>query len=98
MAKHTLKILQCEDGKIFQVRLTVFSTYMKGLIQQIDFSSPQVMQYEAVHQINDWDDVKRRSGVGRRIFSFTHRLMPGEPLVILHTSLGDNIPSNIQVN
>jgi len=56
----------------------------------------KVISYEAVHRMEGWDDLKKRLGVGRRIFSFSHRLMAGEPLVILHTLLSKHVPSNIQ--
>ena len=55
------------------------------------------MKYEAVHPINEWSDLKKRTGIGRRIFMFSHRLMPGEPLVVLYVLLGNHIPNNIQV-
>ncbi|XP_066919103.1 malonyl-CoA decarboxylase, mitochondrial-like isoform X2 [Clytia hemisphaerica] len=56
----------------------------------------KLMKYEAVHPIVNWNDLKKRAAVGRRIFMFSHRLMPGEPLVVLYVLLGNHIPNNIQ--
>eukprot|EP00955_Chlamydomonas_euryale_P082568 363740-Chlamydomonas_euryale.AAC.31 len=45
-------------------------------------------QYEAVHPIANWDDLKRRlHPADRRVYAFMHACMPTEPLVILHTAL-----------
>ena len=55
------------------------------------------MMYEQVHPTSSWNDFKRRLDVDRRCFIFSHRLLPGEPLVILHTALGDHLRANMQV-
>ena len=53
------------------------------------------MQSEAVHPINSWAEMRQRMGDRRRVFVFTHRMLPDEPLVVLHALLGDGIPNNI---
>ena len=57
----------------------------------------QIMEYEQVHPTRGWDEFKRRLNEDRRCFVFTHRLLPGEPLVILHTALGDHLRDNMEV-
>ena len=57
----------------------------------------QISEYEAVHPIRNWTDLKRRVGNNRRCFIFTHNSMPREPVVVLHTALTDNISNSIQV-
>ena len=57
----------------------------------------QISEYEAVHPIRNWLDLKRRVGSYRRCYVFTHRSMPREPVVVLHTALASDIPSSIQV-
>lgn len=52
---------------------------------------------EAVHPVRNWTDIKRRVGPYRRCYSFTHASMPGEPLVVLHVALTQDISDNIQV-
>ncbi|XP_034032919.1 malonyl-CoA decarboxylase, mitochondrial [Thalassophryne amazonica] len=74
-----------------------------GLLQleRITWQSPcdilqKISQYEAVHPIRNWTDLKRRVGPYRRCYAFTHAAMPGEPLVVLHVALTEDISDNIQ--
>ena len=55
----------------------------------------QISEYEAVHQMKNWSDLKQRVGPYRRCFVFTHGSMPTEPVVVLHTALMQNIPGKI---
>lgn len=57
-----------------------------------------ISRYEAVHPVRNWTDIKRRVGPYRRCYSFTHASMPGEPLVVLHVALTQDISDNIQVS
>ncbi|KAG7468677.1 hypothetical protein MATL_G00145890 [Megalops atlanticus] len=70
-------------------------------LERITWQSPcellqKISQYEAVHPVRNWTDIKRRVGPYRRCYAFTHAAMPGEPLVVLHVALTDDIASNIQ--
>ncbi|XP_041853337.1 malonyl-CoA decarboxylase, mitochondrial [Melanotaenia boesemani] len=70
-------------------------------LERITWQSPceilqKISQYEAVHPIRNWSDLKRRVGPYRRCFAFTHAAMPGEPLVVLHVALTEDISDNIQ--
>ncbi|KAK0168679.1 hypothetical protein PV327_002455 [Microctonus hyperodae] len=56
----------------------------------------KVSDYEAIHPIRNWVDLKRRVGPYRRCFVFTHMSMPREPLVVLHTALCDVIPETVK--
>ncbi|KAH9499087.1 hypothetical protein Btru_006653 [Bulinus truncatus] len=56
----------------------------------------KVSMYEAVHKVKNWEDIKRRVGPYRRCYIFTHSSMPGEPVVVLHTALTQEISSSIQ--
>lgn len=47
--------------------------------------------------MRNWADLKRRVGPYRRCYAFTHAAMPGEPLVVLHVALTEDISNNIQV-
>ncbi|KAK2841957.1 hypothetical protein Q5P01_012157 [Channa striata] len=74
-----------------------------GLLQleRITWQSPceilqKISQYEAVHPVRNWTDLKRRVGPYRRCYAFTHAAMPGEPLVVLHVALTEDISDNIQ--
>ncbi|KAL2093094.1 hypothetical protein ACEWY4_010406 [Coilia grayii] len=70
-------------------------------LERITWQSPcellqKISQYEAVHPVRNWTDIKRRVGPYRRCYAFTHASMPGEPLVVLHVALTEEISSNIQ--
>uniref|UniRef100_UPI00398EB9D7 malonyl-CoA decarboxylase, mitochondrial n=1 Tax=Pristiophorus japonicus TaxID=55135 RepID=UPI00398EB9D7 len=56
----------------------------------------KISEYEAVHPVRNWTDIKRRVGPYRRCYVFTHCAMPREPLVVLHVALSDDISNNIQ--
>ncbi len=58
----------------------------------------QVSQYEAVHPLRHWRDLKHRVGPNRRCFVFTHRAFPREPIVILHAALTREPASSVQVS
>ncbi|XP_055790304.1 malonyl-CoA decarboxylase, mitochondrial [Salvelinus fontinalis] len=70
-------------------------------LERITWQSPceilqKISQYEAVHPVRNWTDIKRRVGPYRRCYAFTHAAMPGEPLVVLHVALTEDISDNIQ--
>lgn len=55
----------------------------------------QISEYEAVHPVRSWTDLKRRVGLYRRCFVYTHNSMPDEPIVVLHIALCDEISSSM---
>ncbi|XP_017880324.1 malonyl-CoA decarboxylase, mitochondrial-like [Ceratina calcarata] len=56
----------------------------------------KISDYEAIHPIKNWLDLKQRVGPYRRCYIFTHPSMPREPLVVLHTALCDIIPDSVK--
>jgi malonyl-CoA decarboxylase len=57
-------------------------------LKQIDWSASaqlleKLIQYEAVHRIRSWDDLKKRLEFDRRCYAFFHPRMPNEPLILL---------------
>ncbi|XP_067140335.1 malonyl-CoA decarboxylase, mitochondrial-like [Centruroides vittatus] len=56
----------------------------------------KISEYEAVHPMRSWTDLKSRVGLYRRCYVFTHSSMPKEPVVVLHTALTNEIASSIQ--
>ncbi|XP_011051585.1 PREDICTED: malonyl-CoA decarboxylase, mitochondrial-like [Acromyrmex echinatior] len=56
----------------------------------------KVSDYEAIHPMRNWLDLKRRVGPYRRCYIFTHPSMPREPIVVLHTALCDVIPDSVK--
>lgn len=71
------------------------------VLKAINWDTParildKVVAYEAVHQINDWDDLRRRLyPPDRRCFAFFHPSMPDEPLIFVEVALTKEIPSSI---
>ncbi|MGE3871990.1 MAG: malonyl-CoA decarboxylase [Parvibaculaceae bacterium] len=71
------------------------------LLRPIDWSSPadileKIIHYEAVHEIKDWNDLRRRlKPQDRRCFAFFHPQMPQEPLIFVEIALTSGIPGNI---
>jgi malonyl-CoA decarboxylase len=71
------------------------------VLQQISWDTParildKIVAYEAVHEIDDWDDLRRRLyPPDRRCFAFFHPAMPDEPLIFVEVALTEDIPGSI---
>ena len=71
------------------------------VLESIDWSTPanileKIIAYEAVHEINSWDDLRARLAPDdRRCFAFFHPLMPNEPLIFVEVALSNKIPNTI---
>jgi malonyl-CoA decarboxylase len=71
------------------------------VLKQIDWMAPaslldKIVAYEAVHEIENLDDLRRRlSPPDRRCFAFFHPAMPDEPLIFVEVALSDSIPGSV---
>ena len=71
------------------------------VLRRIDWQTPanileQIIRYEAVHEIRDWDDLRRRiDPVDRRCYAFFHPAMVDEPLIFVEVALTETIPGAI---
>ena len=71
------------------------------VLRGIDWSTPanileKIIRYEAVHEIRDWDDLRRRiDPVDRRCYAFFHPALPDEPLIFVEVALTESIPDAI---
>ena len=71
------------------------------VLRRIDWSTPanileQIIRYEAVHEIRDWDDLRRRiDPVDRSCYAFFHPALADAPLIFVEVALTENIPSAI---
>ena len=71
------------------------------VLKRIDWSTPanileKIIAYEAVHEINSWEDLRARlAPEDRRCFAFFHPLIPNEPLIFVEVALSDNMPETI---
>ena len=52
----------------------------------------KLIEYEAVHTISSWDDLKNRLDSDRRCYAFFHPSMPDEPLVFVEIALTTGTP------
>ncbi len=72
------------------------------VLRPIDWQSPaavleKIIAYEAVHQIDSWDELRRRvDPPDRRCFAFFHPAMPDEPLIFVEVALTRETPASIQ--
>ncbi len=71
------------------------------VLRRIDWTTPahileKIIRYEAVHEISDWDDLRRRiAPADRRCFAFFHPALVDEPLIFVEVALTTEIPSAI---
>ena len=71
------------------------------VLKPIDWKTPanileKIIEYEAVHAINDWDDLRRRlQPHDRRCFAFFHPAMPEEPLIFVEVALTKGLPASV---
>ena len=72
------------------------------ILRPINWETPahileKIIAYEAVHEINSWDELRLRlAPKDRRCFAFFHPAMQDEPIIFVEVALMKNIPSKIQ--
>jgi malonyl-CoA decarboxylase len=70
-------------------------------LQRIDWQTSAVVlerliQYEAVHQIQGWRDLRRRLEADRRCYAFFHPALPQEPLIFIEVALTRAVSARVQ--
>ncbi len=70
-------------------------------LTEITWDSPaalleRLIDYEAVHEIRSWSDMKHRLRPDRRCFAFFHHKVPAEPLIFIEVALTHGLSDNIQ--
>jgi malonyl-CoA decarboxylase len=71
------------------------------VLQRIDWRTSaavleRLIAYEAVHQIQGWDDLRRRLAADRRCYAFFHPALPDEPLIFIEVALTRRSAGNVQ--
>jgi malonyl-CoA decarboxylase len=56
----------------------------------------KLIQYEAVHAIQGWRDLRRRLEADRRCFAFFHPQLPEEPIIFIEVALTRSMAAHIQ--
>lgn len=71
------------------------------VLRRIDWRTPanvldKIIRYEAVHEIQGWDDLRRRlEPTDRRCFAFFHPQLIDDPLIFVEVALTSEIPRSI---
>ncbi len=71
------------------------------VLRRINWSTPaivleKIIRYEAVHEIRDWEDLRRRiDPADRRCYAFFHPALVDEPLIFVEVALARDIPAAI---
>ncbi|MCY4427189.1 MAG: malonyl-CoA decarboxylase [Halieaceae bacterium] len=55
----------------------------------------KVIEYEAVHEILSWEDLKNRLDRDRCCYAFFHPRMPNEPLIFVQVALVNGLSTNV---
>ncbi|MDX2264509.1 MAG: malonyl-CoA decarboxylase family protein [Hyphomicrobiales bacterium] len=72
------------------------------VLRRIDWSTSasileKLMEYEAVHQMRGWADLRRRLDLAdRRCYAFFHPSMVDDPLIFVEVALDKETPASIQ--
>jgi len=70
-------------------------------LQRIDWRTSalvleKLIQYEAVHEIQGWGDLRRRLQADRRCYAFFHPALPEEPLIFIEVALTRGLSARVQ--
>lgn len=71
------------------------------VLRHIDWTTPanileKIIRYEAVHAIQNWDDLRNRlQPTDRRCYGFFHPQLVDEPLIFVEVALTEAIPDNV---
>jgi malonyl-CoA decarboxylase len=78
------------------------SWFNRGFLElrRIDWKTPaaileKLINYEAVHEIHGFPDLKRRLERDRRCFAFFHPALPDEPLIFVEVAFVNEMPSEV---
>lgn len=78
------------------------SWFNPGFLQlvRLDWRTPtylleRIIAHDAVHEIQGWEDLRRRLEPDRRCFAFFHPALPDEPLIFVEVALVDAMPEAI---
>src|SRR5512144_1712272 len=106
MRKQLLNVLEHRDdlGPVDDDFVHLFTSWFNRgflVLRRIDWSTPaivleKIIRYEAVHEIDDWEDLRRRiDPPDRRCYAFFHPALVDEPLIFVEVALTDGIASAI---
>jgi malonyl-CoA decarboxylase len=70
-------------------------------LKRIDLNTPTavlktLIQYEAVHKIYGWRDLRRRLESDRRCYALFDRVLPDEPIIFVEAALVKGMSARVQ--
>ncbi len=71
------------------------------VLRRIDWHTPaiileKIIRYEAVHEINGWDDLRQRvDAPDRHLYAFFHPSLIDEPLIFVEVALTASLPDSV---
>jgi malonyl-CoA decarboxylase len=106
MRRHVLQTLDRypNRGGIDADLASLFRAWFNGgflVLKRIDWYTSAVIlerliQYESVHQIQGWSDLRRRLEADRRCYAFFHPALPDEPLIFIEVALTRGLEGSVQ--
>ncbi len=107
MREQLMDVLARRDDGLGQIDadfVHLFSSWFNRgflVLRRIDWSTPaivleKIIRYEAVHQIQGWDDLRRRiDPPDRRCYAFFHPALVDDPLIFVEVAFTRDIPDAI---
>ena len=104
MREDLLRRMNTSLGGVDRDFVHLFSSWFNRgflVLQRMSWSSPasileKIIEYEAVHEIKGWNDLRRRLDPhDRRCFAFFHPALVDEPLIFVEVALCGEIPGSI---
>ncbi len=70
-------------------------------LERLTWDSPAVVlekliEYEAVHEIRGWDDLRGRLNTGRRCYAFFHPAMANDPVIFVEVAFTKGVPTELE--
>jgi malonyl-CoA decarboxylase len=98
-----LKLDQPEFEAVdWDLRHLLSSWFNPGFLQivRVDWHTPaylleQIIAHEAVHEIQGWEDLRRRLEADHRCFALFHPALPDEPLIFVEVALMDRMADGV---
>ena len=56
----------------------------------------RLIEYETVHEVTSWDDLRNRLGPDRLLYAFFHPRMPNEPVIFVEVALTSGLAQSIE--
>lgn len=105
MREDLLKIIPDDEAfaTLDRELLSLFQAWFnRGFLElrHIDWQTPAIIlekliQYESVHEIQGWPDLRRRLAQDRGCFGFFHPAIPDVPLIFVEAALTHGISNNV---